>query len=324
MCEKYLDIFSKELDVPEVVREKMGLAFSELHTETRKREEGKPSYMRRLPGAAVVLLICGLVLGTTAAARGIISLYRQRMQDMTGEEMDLYYEIAGAGEANSMNRNFTAEERRRYALLKLEYQNDGRFPQQELYRLQEGEIYDGEGIAVDPGSRTIYLPDRTLTDEELLEIIDFNVKVAYTIYWRANERILNGGGWESRMAAMTDEMVDEVYLAWCSGNKEGGEGYSRPLTEAERRRYEELVQKYEEEGVYAEADITIINEEREYTGSGVAFSVAESRYCIPDKELTDTELLILIDFDHRVLYCFDRIHTEIKLGFRKDWPQIQQ
>lgn len=327
MSENYIDILSKELDIPEIVQKKMEDAFSEVYMEENKkinhRQGRKVSHMHRLPRAAVAAFICCLALGTTAAAMGITTLYRQRMQDMTEEEKDKYYEIADAGEANSMNRDFTAEEEKRYAELKAEYQNNGLFPQKEIAHLHTGDVYDGEEAALDPDTRTIYLPDRELTDEELLEIIDFNSKVAYSIYEKANERIINGDGWESRMAAMTDEMVDEVYLAWCGGNTEVSGGYSRPLTEAEERRYEEMVQKYEMEGLYAEADITIINEEREYTGSGVAFSVKESYYCIPAGELTDAELLTLIDFDHKVSYCFDRILSEIQLGLRQGYPKIQ-
>lgn len=327
MSEKYTDILSRNLDVPEIVQEKMKLAFSKVYEEEkeagRRKKRKQISRMRRLPRAAVIAFACCLALGMTAAAMGLTSLYRQRMQEMTEDEVDRYYNIANGGEANSHNRNFTLEEEERYAQLETEYQRNGLFPQNEITCLYTGDIYGGEGVAIDPDTRTVYLPDRELTDEELLEIIDFNCKVAYSIYEKNNERILSGDDWESRMATMTDEMVDEVYLAWCGGNTEVSGGYSRPLTEAEERRYAELNQKYETEGLYVESNLSIIQAQSEYTGSGVAFSVKESHYCIPDGELTDEELLKVIDFNHKVPYCFDRINTEILLGLREGYPQIQ-
>lgn len=325
MSEKYTDILSRDLEVPKIVQEKMELAFSKIYGEEkeagRQKKRKRISHMRRLPRAAAIVIACCLALGTTAAAMGLTSLYRQRMQGMTEEEVNGYYDIADGGEANSHNRDFTLEERERYAQLEIEYQRNGLFPQNEIACLYTGDIYGGDGVAIDPDTRTIYLPDRELTDEELLEIIDFNCKLAYSIYEKNNERILNGDDWESRMAAMTSERVDEVYLAWCGGNTDVSGGYSRPLTEAEERRYEELNQKYEAEGLYVEADISIIQAQSEYTHSGVAFSVKESHYCIPEGELTDEELLKIIDFNHKVLYCFDRIHTEIQLGLRRVIPR---
>lgn len=328
MREECTDILSRDLDVPEVVQRKIDFALSEVYVQERKKRRRKRSRqnfpMWRFPRAAAIVLACCLALGMTVAAVEFTSLYRQRMQDMTKEEVDEYYEIANVAETNTCNRRYTVEEERRYEELKAAYQSGGLFPQNEIARLHTGDVYSGEGVALDPDTSTIYLPERELTDEELLEIIDFDCKLVYSIYEKNNERILNGGDFESRLAAMTDEMVDAVYLAWCGGNTEVSGGCSRPLTEAEERRYEELNQKYETEGLYAESDIAIIQEESEYTGSGAAFSIKESYYCIPDEELTDEEILQMIDFTHKARYSMSRIGLEIQLGLREGYPQIQR
>lgn len=153
-------------------------------------------------------------------------------------------------------------------------------------------------------------------------IIDYNHKMTYSIYEKNQERILAQGDWESRMASMTDEEVDRVYLAYCASNAETGGGYSRELSQTESQRYEELKERYEREGIYPDPEVSIIKKEDDYTGIGVAFCEENSTYCLPDRELSDLELLQIIDFDHKISYCFDRIYNEIQMGLREGYPQV--
>lgn len=60
------------------------------------------------------------------------------------------------------------------------YQN-GRFPQQTItFTDSVGQIPD-DSLKYDPDTGFLYLPDRTLTDEELLQIIDFNYTRDYAV-----------------------------------------------------------------------------------------------------------------------------------------------
>lgn len=245
------------------------------------------------------------------------------MEDMEKQEKEEYYQLASAGEADGLNRPFTAEESERYQALTEVYERNGRFPEGTLAVISDAVSYSGQGVAIDPSTRTIYLPEGSLSDEELLEIIDFNHKMTYSIYEENRERILSQGDWESRMAAMADAEVDRIYLAYCAANLETGGGYSRELSQAERQRYEELKGQYENEGACPESEIGIIKTLSEYAGSGVAFCEENSQYCLPDGELSDFELLQIIDFEHKIISCFDRLHSEIQMGLREGYPRAE-
>lgn len=274
----------------------------------------------QMPKIAAVGIACFLIAGVSVSAMGVINLYRQRLEEMDKAEIEEYYTIALAGEVNSLNRPYTAEERERYERLEEEYKTNGLFPESQMRIMAEGDVYDGIGVAMDVDGRTLYLPEETLTDEELLEIIDFNLKLEYSIYEINEERIINGGGWESRMAQMDDAEVDRIYLITCSANTEVSGGYSRMFTEDEKSRYEELVRCYEEEGLYTTSELTVIWKPEEYTGEGVAVCVADSNYYFPETELTDEELLQLIDFQHKARCIFDRISDDIRYGRRDGYP----
>ena len=327
MSDKNEDILYRDLEIPEFVWEKANVAFSQIQMEEEKMKnpakKGKVQKIFRLPKAAAVAIICCLVFGTTVAAMEMINLYRQRMEAMEKQEIEDLYQLAYAGEANSLNRSFTPEEKERCQALTEEYEKNGRFPRETLAILSDSDSYNGQGVAIDASTRTIYLPEESLSDEELLEIIDFNHKMTYSIYEKNQERILAQGDWESRMVAMTDEEVDRIYLAYCASNLETGGGFSRELSQSESQRYEELKEQYENEGVYSELELNIIKTLDEYTGNGVAFCEENSKYCLHDEELSDSELLQIIDFNHKINYCFDRIGYEVMIGLREGYPEAE-
>lgn len=275
----------------------------------------------RPSGAAAVCIACFLIFGITASAMGVIHLYRQRMEEMNEKSLEEYYLLANAGEATELSRPYTAAEAARYEELNEAYENNGLFPAEQMTCLQNADEYDGKKVALDSGSRTLYLPDRELSDEELLEIIDFNHKISYSIYAQNEERIKSESDWKSRMAEMDDAKVDEVYLTMFSGDGELSGSYSRQFSETESRRYAELAESYEKEGLFTMSEPAIIRTPEEYTGVGIAICVKDSTFYFPDRELTDDEFLQLIDFEHKATYCIDKINREIQMGFREGFPQ---
>ena len=83
-------------------------------------------------------------------------------------------------EADSFSRDYSKEEIKRMHQLQEAYQN-GRFPQQTItFTDSVGQIPD-DLLRYDPDTSFFYLPDRMLTDEELLQIIDFNYTRDYAV-----------------------------------------------------------------------------------------------------------------------------------------------
>ena len=302
-------------EVPDVVHNAVLDALDSL-------EDNKKQNNFRMPRIAVACLAGFLIVGITVSAAEVISLYRQRMEEMDKTEEEIYYNIALAGETTSLNRPYTAEERARYDQLEQEYKTNGRFPESQLRYLPEGDVYDGIGVMLDTTSRTLYLPEESLTDEELLEIIDYNLKLSYSIYDLNKERIINGDNWESRMELLDDAEVDEVYLITCSTRADVSGGYNRMLTADEQSRYEELTRRYEEEGLYTTLEPTVIWKPEEYAGEGIAICVFDAGYYLPETELSDEELLQIIGYEHKTRYCLSRINQEVMLGLRDGYPPI--
>ena len=316
-------------EVPEVVDNAVRntLASLEEHTDFRNIESLKSNKNSRVRKRntiriswAAVCLICFLVSGITVSAMGFLNLYRQRMEEMGTELMDQYYEDALAGETTEQNRSYTAEERMRYEELNEKYERNGLFPKSQISYVQNAEEYEGKGVALNQENRTLFLPEESLTDEEILEIIDYHHKLTYSIYEKNEERIRNGSNWESRLAEMDDQAVDEVYLAMFTGEGETSGAYCRNLTENENVRYQELNEKYEKENLYTVSEPSVIRSSEEYAGTGVAICSKNSTFYFPEEELTDEELLQIIDFEHKASYCIDKIYQQVQMGLREDFP----
>lgn len=270
-----------------------------------------------MPRMAAACLVFFLVTGITGCAVGAVLTYRQRMENMEYSEMEKYHSIVMAGDVDNYDRLLTEQERDRYNQLE---QQKGRFPESQLRFLEEGEIYDGTGVAMDITTRTMHLPEEVLTDEELLEIIDYNLKLEYSIRHLDEKRNIMEGGWMSRMVLMDDAEVDRIYQIIGSSRSNFLWSYSRKLTADEQSRYKELVRRYEEEGLFTASEPDVIWKPEEYTGEGIAICVADSVYYFPETEMTDEELLQLIDFQHKSIYVLDRLREDIMYGDRDQYP----
>ena len=136
--------------------------------------------------AAGIVIAVGLV---SVPVRALVnSLVQERMEAVPQEELDAIVEDLEMqqAEADTFSRAYTEKEESRMSELYKQYQA-GTFPTGELMQVEsieeagEGELY----FLVSDGA--FYLPDRELTDEELLEIIDFYYKREYALNKRNEE-----------------------------------------------------------------------------------------------------------------------------------------
>lgn len=148
---------------------------------------------RKIPRTAnVAAAVVGIIVisGTLSfPVRAIVnSLIQERMEQQPAEEMtaiveDLNNQQVGA---DSFSREYTEEEEKRLNELARQYQA-GTFPSGELFQAQSVEEAESRELCFLVTNSTFYLPDRELTDEELLEIIDFYAKREYALTKRAEE-----------------------------------------------------------------------------------------------------------------------------------------
>lgn len=157
---------------------------------------------------------------------GIRYFVKDRLESMPKQELEAVNQMVqdqNNAEADSFSRDYSNEEIKRMQQLQEAYQN-GRFPQQTItFTDSVGQIPD-DSLRYDPDTGFLYLPGRTLTDEELLQIIDFNYTRDYAVSqgtaaqearkeWEEKEESLKAKvqkeGWITEKEAL---QAAEVYL----------------------------------------------------------------------------------------------------------------
>lgn len=141
---------------------------------------------------AAALLAFILIAGLSVSAVAAVNRYYERMQQMSEQEINKLNDEVQNSDANadSFSREITAEERKRMEQLTNEYENKGVFPQSELLQITGTEQIQTDKICFYSETSTFYLPERNLTDEELLQIIDFWHKRDYSVTEK-NSKIIN-------------------------------------------------------------------------------------------------------------------------------------
>lgn len=148
--------------------------------QTDRRAFGKKRLHQATAAAAAFVLIAGAVIPSQAAIRYFV---KDRLENIPKQELEAVNQMVqdqNNAEADSFSREYSKEEIKRIQQMQEAYQN-GRFPQQTItFTDSVGQIPD-DSLRYDPDTGFLYLPDRTLTDEELLQIIDFNYTRDYAV-----------------------------------------------------------------------------------------------------------------------------------------------
>lgn len=107
--------------------------------------------------------------------------------DQTKDDAQEQREAAG-----SIMRTYSDSEKERMAELKQSYQNETTRPEKKIQEVDSAELVTEGTLCYIRSTGEYYLPERELTDEELLEIIDCNFRIVF-----------NSQGW-------TQEKIDEA------------------------------------------------------------------------------------------------------------------
>lgn len=196
-----------------------------------------------------IALVCLMISSISVFAA--VDYVRQRMESLTKEEKDSYYEGVQNSPANadSYSREFTDNEKAKMEALRAKYEN-GEFPEQKLPIVKTQSDADGskEFYFVEDASLFI-LPTRELTEEEMLEIIDFYYSRDYSLNEKAKENIVTvspdefiekGGMDEEKAIEMARVDINNVYgkdfeesQITVEYNKGGGNIYYVTMTDSE-------------------------------------------------------------------------------------------
>ena len=346
-------IFAEEGDLPEIVKMRVQEAYDQIYEQIRAQDaldennelcENHHAVIRNngksLLKVACFVLACLLALGGTAYAVNLILDRYERMKQMNQQEKDQIYEdIQNGGNLNhEESRTFTESESARFFELREKYKANEAFPVGELEVVHEGEKAKGEFYLLVKGNHeesVLVLPERELTDEELLQIIEHNEKEEYVLYEEQQKRIAEQGNWESRMLEMTDEEVDFYYLAFWKGmthvtgifrrGDQSDEGGNQVLSEKEMAIYHEMEHQYLEENriPVREEPLPVIEMPAEYYGKEVVLCRYNTSFYLPERELTEEDFLEIIDFWKRAEYSLRRVNEEVERGIRQGYPELE-
>lgn len=136
---------------------------------------------KKMAAAAAVVLVAAGIISIPVQA-GIRHLIQARMESMPQEELESLTEMMESQQisGDSFSREYFRSERERMIELFKAYQS-GTFPEKEMILAENGEQIPQDVLCYEPDTGYFYLPDREMTDEELLEIIDFNYKKDYVL-----------------------------------------------------------------------------------------------------------------------------------------------
>ena len=128
--------------------------------------------------------------------------YFDRYEQMTDAEIDELYARLASAPVNVWGRDsreLTAEEQIRYEKWTEKYEQENAYTETTITVITFPEEYDGQELVYCIADAQFYYPERSLTDEELLQLIDLEHKNLY-IYERIQREIERGerAGWPAK------------------------------------------------------------------------------------------------------------------------------
>ncbi len=153
-----------------------------------------------------LILAAALIMLVSATAVASVGAFRERMEAMNREKIEMYFTQIYTTKIgfDNYNRPYSDTEKERMAKLREAYENEACFPEGELTMIEKAEEYKGKGVAFLGDTTTFFFPDKEMSDEELLRIIDFIYKRDYSLQ-KMNEMIAAG---ETQMPVIEETKIE--------------------------------------------------------------------------------------------------------------------
>ncbi|MBQ7918727.1 MAG: hypothetical protein IJ324_02130 [Lachnospiraceae bacterium] len=116
--------------------------------------------------------------------------------------------------------------------------------------------------------------------------------------------------WQQRMEAMNQEEIEAYFLSIAESGAPAFR-YSRPMNAEESDLFGQLTVAYEEGGIFPESCVTILSIDEEYRGKGVGYDIISGTFFLPE-ELSEEELLQIIDFYHKADYAVQKVAAQVE------------
>lgn len=136
---------------------------------------------KKATGIAAALVVTAGVISVPAQAF-MESIVKDRMEHYPQEEIKELNEVVQNQQvlADGFSREYSDSEKARHKELWQEYKN-GKFPEKTISQVADESAVTQGALCYVNATGVFYLPDEEMTDEELLEIIDFQHKMEYAV-----------------------------------------------------------------------------------------------------------------------------------------------
>ena len=134
------------------------------------------------PKTMTIAVMIGVVLVSSGVAAGV-RLYQKRLESMKPEQVEEVYSAVQEQQidADRYSREMSETEEEKLRELKGRYEGEGLFPKKEMICVEtEKDVVSGK-LCYCYENGTFYLPERKLSEEELLQIVDFQYKARYSL-----------------------------------------------------------------------------------------------------------------------------------------------
>ena len=138
------------------------------------------SCRRMAAAAAAFVLMAGVVSFPVRAL--VTSVVKERMESIPKEEVQEINDMVQSKptEADEFSREYSDSEKERDKAFWQAYK-DGKFPENVIVQVDNAEDVPEGTLCYIRSTGVFNLPDREMTDEEILEIIDFQHKMSYAV-----------------------------------------------------------------------------------------------------------------------------------------------
>ena len=186
--DKFIDEFlrerltDREYNVPESFDKKLNDTIHEIEKCDVRKVSRRFWWLstNKVAGFALFVLMLSVISISSYAA---VNLFQDRMNAMPEKAKEDYNKDVQKSslDADAYSRKLTDSEEERMIKLRKQYEKEGKFPQKEIKQLKKNEAAVKEGLYFVVEESKFYLPNRTLSEEELLEIIDLQEKRDYSV-----------------------------------------------------------------------------------------------------------------------------------------------
>lgn len=130
--------------------------------------------------AAACMILCIGVCGAGGVRAGM-NYAKQRVEKTSEKEQEALWMNAAKADADTFSRELSKKEQQRMNELAERYQTEGLFPDGSILQISDQSEIVPDQICFLAQASTFYLPEKALSDEQMLELIDFYAKRDYSV-----------------------------------------------------------------------------------------------------------------------------------------------